>query len=117
VKVSRNARAGAGRSARAALLELDKPDLGFVSLCIIQSSERDPMVEFVVEQLKRVRWISGHSFVGNGGYHLEWSSEGSHRMMLLERRGRELVQASEAIKRAEARLAAETPSVPKRRGG
>jgi len=51
---------------------------------MIRSSVRDPIVEFVVEQLKRVHWISGHSFVENDGYYLDWSPEGSHRMMLLQ---------------------------------
>lgn len=51
---------------------------------MIHSPERDPMVEFVVEQLKRVRWIYGHSFVDGDGYLLDWSPEGGHRMMLLQ---------------------------------
>lgn len=42
------------------------------------------MVEFVVGHLERVRWISGHCFVDGDGYHLDWSPEGSHRMMLLQ---------------------------------
>ena len=51
---------------------------------MIQSLQRDPQVKLVVEQLKRVRWSSGHSFIEDDGYHLDWSSEGCHRMMLLQ---------------------------------
>ena len=42
------------------------------------------MVEIVAEQLRRVGWVSGHTYVESEGYRLDWSPEGSHRMMLLQ---------------------------------
>jgi len=44
----------------------------------------DPQIEFVAEQLKRVRWISGYRFNTGQGYLLEWLPEGVNRMLLLQ---------------------------------
>ena len=51
---------------------------------MLNSPERDPRVEFVAEQLKRLSWISGYTYVEAEGYRLDWSSQGSHRMLLLQ---------------------------------
>lgn len=51
---------------------------------MLKSALRDPQVEFVAEQLKRVNWISGYTYVGAVGYQLDWSIQGIHRMMLLQ---------------------------------
>lgn len=51
---------------------------------MLNSPERDPRVEFVADQLKRVDWITGYTYVEAEGYRLDWSSQGSHRMMLLQ---------------------------------
>lgn len=41
-------------------------------------------MEFVADQLRRVKWVSGYTFVEPDGYHLDWSEEGTRRMMLLQ---------------------------------
>lgn len=51
---------------------------------MLNSPERDPRVEFVADQLKRVDWITGYTYVEGQGYRLDWSSQGSHRMILLQ---------------------------------
>ncbi len=51
---------------------------------MLNSAERDPRVEFVADQLKRVNWISGYTYVESKGYRLDWSAQGCHRMMLLQ---------------------------------
>jgi hypothetical protein len=47
-------------------------------------TQRDPKVEFVADQLKRAQWISGYTFIESEGYRLQWSPQGSHRMILLQ---------------------------------
>lgn len=51
---------------------------------MLYSPERQLRVEFVADQLKRLNWISGYTFVQGDGYRLDWSPQGSHRMMLLQ---------------------------------
>lgn len=48
---------------------------------MLSTPDPDPQVEFLAEQLKRVRWISGYKFIPVSGYLLEWLPEGIHRMM------------------------------------
>jgi len=51
---------------------------------MLRAPHPDPLLEFVIEQLLRVRWISGSSFKEGEGYHLHWSEEGNRRMLLLQ---------------------------------
>lgn len=51
---------------------------------MLRSHQRDNRVEFVADQLKRVNWISGHRYLATEGYQLDWSGEGTRRMMLLQ---------------------------------
>lgn len=41
-------------------------------------------MEFVAKQLRRVNWISGYTYLESTGYRLDWSSQGAHRMQLLQ---------------------------------
>lgn len=51
---------------------------------MLSTPDPDPQIEFVAEQLKRVRWISGYRFKTGQGYLLEWLPEGINRMLLLQ---------------------------------
>lgn len=65
-------------------IEIDRRrDIG-ISFCMLRSPQRDPRVEFVADQLKRVKWICGHRYMAPQGYQLDWSGEGARRMMLLQ---------------------------------
>lgn len=55
-----------------------------ISFCMLHSTTRNPKMEFVANQLKRVKWISGYEFIPAQGYRLEWLPVGGHRMRLLQ---------------------------------
>jgi hypothetical protein len=62
---------------------VDKKLENTIELRVLKSADRDPKVEFVADQLERVRWISGCRFIPGEGYLLDWSPVGNYRMVLL----------------------------------
>jgi hypothetical protein len=51
---------------------------------MLPSTRQDPSIDFVLGQLKRANWISGHHFEDAVGYHLHWFDEGTRRMQMLQ---------------------------------